>query len=212
MKTVTKRTIAGLAVLVLLGLGSWLYLWMLTNEYTEELHTSNQSIEQLKKQWAEVRKENLTYKAERNKFTDSITGLKVEKGLVEIELNRKVEELKNANSLYKQSRVVKDTARALNICDSIVIKYIPGILSINLQKELLGDSLVEAYEEWTNRQDSIIQFNFNRTDSSLTSQIKEKTEEAKKTKRENRQRDKRLLKAGGIGVAIGVILTLLLGG
>lgn len=212
MKPVSKKTIAVICVVALIGFGAWLYLWLLTNEYTRSDKEKSNSIEVLRKDWAKATNDNLLYRDLFEKLQDTITGLKVEKGQVEIELNRKTEELRQANNRYKSSRQLKDTAKALTICDSIVYTYLPGYFEVDSSLYSIGDSLQEFQGKWVaGLADTVLTIS-DKFRNTIKTQIDEKTEEKKQDKKEARKQKGGLIKAGIFGAAVGVLLTLILGG
>lgn len=212
MTPASKKSIAVICVVALIGAAAWLYLWQLTEEYTRSDEEKSKTIKALRADWGRATNDNLHYRVRFDELQDTIMTLTLEKGLVEIELNRKTEELKQANVRYKSSRQVKDTARALTICDSIVYTYLPDYFLIDSTVHWYGDTLREFQGKWiTGLADTVLKVS-DQLINNLGTQIDEKTEEQKQDKKEGRRRKGELLKVGIFGAALGVLLTLIFGG
>jgi hypothetical protein len=212
MNPTTKNAIAMLVVVIAIGLSAWLYLWQLTNEYTRLDEEKGKSLETLQRQWAKATNDNLLYRHRYSEAQDTIVELTRQIGWVETELGVKKDELRQANARYKNSRQVKDTARALSICDSIVYTFVPAYLYTDSVSEMYGDSLHEFTGKWLVNQNGVIEGGFVTIDSTFQAAITEKTKEKKQDKKENRKRKGEIVKAGFFGAAIGVLLALIFGG
>jgi len=147
----------------------------------------------------------------RNMYTqssDSIMMLKVEKGQVEIELNRANEQLKNSSTNYKEKKRLKDTGSAMLICDSIVYTYIPEQLravdSLSIIDNNLGSLQETSYYNIFSLGDSIAL----RLDTSGR-QLVEAKREGQKPKEEKKASKRRELRAGILGAAVGVLITII---
>lgn len=139
---------------------------------------------------------------------DTIYAITVEKGQVEIERNRLEEKLKASLNNYKEKRVVKDTARAIIICDSIVYTYLPNYINI--------DSISHAYfDTLINFSTGVIGELYSTGDSiglrldTVGKQLIELKKENRQLKSENKVNKRKVLKAGFFGAAIGVLVTLI---
>lgn len=212
MQPVSKNAVVVLSILAAIGLGALICMWLLTDKFDQTYKESNKSIEVLRKDWARATNDNLKYRQAYSDLQDTVMSIRVEKGQVEIELNRKSEELNRANARYKVLRQVKDTASALNICDSIVYTYLPDYLQIDSSVHYLSDTLVGVLGQAVEWQNDIIEGQFSKQDTLYTTQIAAKTEEQKQDKKESKRRKGELLKVGIFGAAVGVLLTLILGG
>jgi hypothetical protein len=212
MKPVSKTAIISIIVIALIGFGAWLYLWLLTEEYIRSDKKKDNSIEVLRKNWAKATNDNLLYRHRYNEAQDTIVQLTRQLGWAEVELGVKKDELKQASAKYKSSRQVKDTARALNICDSIVYTHVPAYMYTDSAYGVWGDSLREFTGNWLVNQNGIIESQSITIDTLYKAQIADKTEEKKQGKKESKKRKGAILKAGFFGAAIGVLLTLIFGG
>lgn len=212
MKPDSKKTISVICVVALIGVAAWLYLWHLGGEYSRSEEEKSKTIKALRADWGRATAENLHYRLRIDEVQDTMMTLKLEKGLVEIELNRKTEELKQANVRYKSSRQVKDTARALVICDSIVYTYLPEYFKIDSSYGFYIDTLQNFSDKWVNGlADSVIKVSDQLVEN-LGTQIDEKTEEQKQDRKEGKRRKGELLKVGIFGAAVGVLIALIFGG
>jgi hypothetical protein len=212
MKPASKNTIAVICVVALIGAAAWLYLWQLTGECTRSDEEKSKTIKALRADWGRATNENLHYRHRIDEIRDTVMGLTLEKGIVEIELNRKTEELKQANARYKSSRQVKDTARALVICDSIVYTYLPDYFTVDSSYGLAVDTLQTFTDKWVNGlADSVIKVS-DQLVKNLGTQIDQKTEEQKQDRKEGKRRKGELLKVGIFGAAVGVLIALIFGG
>lgn len=212
MNPVTKKTIVIISVVALIGTGAWLYLWKLTDEYIRSDEEKGITIKALEFHLQQATDQNSRYHVLFDRLADTIMGLKVEKGQVEIELNRKTEEIKQANARYKSSRQVKDTGRALLICDSIVYTYLPEYFRIDSSQNWYVDTLQTFTDKWiTQLADTTIKVS-DQLIENIGTQIDERTEDKKENKKQGKRRKGELLKAGIFGAAIGVLLSLIFGG
>lgn len=211
MQPVSKNAIVALTILAAIGLGALICMSLLTDKFDQSYKESNKSIEVLRKDWARATNDNLKYRQAYSDLQDTVMSILVEKGQVEIELNRKTEELNRANARYKVLRQVKDNASALNICDSIVYTYLPDYLQIDSSVQLYNGALETTLSQAVEKQNSIIEEQFNKQDTTYRIQIAAKTEEQKQDKKESRRRKGELVKVGFFGAAVGVLLTLILG-
>jgi len=211
MNPVSKNAIALICVVALIGFGAWLYLLQLSEEFNRSDKEKTKTIEALRKDRASAIATNAKYRQGYAVMQDSVMMLTVQKGQVEIELNRKTEELKQANARYKSYRQIKDTASALQICDSIVFMYVPTYLTTDSLVQLFSDSVRGLTSGWVERQNSIIETQFDKQDSALKAQIADKMQEQKQTRKESRHRKGELLKVGVFGAAVGVLLAMIFG-
>lgn len=139
---------------------------------------------------------------------DTVYTLRVEKGQIEIEKNRLEEKLKNSSNSYKENKQVKDTAKAIQFCDSIVYTYLPHYFEIDSTLSLFVDSTENYYaHKWESLYiiGDTIANRLTFTDSLALSFKKENI----KLKAENKVNKRKVLKAGFFGAAIGVLVTLI---
>lgn len=123
-------------------LGSWYYLSSLYEE-KENLYQTNQLINSnLIKREMQVNdlKDSIT------QLKDSIFALQVQKGQVEIELNRSSTQILNLIKGYKEAKTINDTIMQLKNCDSLIVQSIPDYAAINRIRNAIIDSLLSKQE------------------------------------------------------------------
>lgn len=201
----SNKTFSIIWIVTLIGVGAWLILWLLTYRHTD---TKGETIESLRRDSARAANENSIYREKYDSLQDTIAQLTRQTGWLEMELGAKRDELQQANARYRGSRQIKDTARALSICDSIVYTYAPSYLAIDSSTHVYSDSVSTVLGQAVERQNNVIELQFNKQDSIFATRISEE-KEAKKNRRHNRRE---LIKAGTFGAAIGVLIALIFGG
>lgn len=207
----TNKALLNGAVIILIGFSCWLYMHVSDNLNAELRKEDQTEILQLRLQRKVDSQQVEKWRKEKAVFEDSVTGLQVQKGQVEIELNRVKEQLNQATANYKEKRTIKDTAKALVICDSIVYQHLPDYFRLDSEQNNYVDTLGALKDNFISRQGALLGVTLIKADTLLGSLIEAKednvkTKSDKATKKEQR---KKIWGAGVIGAAIGVILVTL---
>jgi len=198
-----------ICLIILIALSAWAYLYRITDEYTRSYDQNKIEVAQLRKNKKADSLKIIEYRRDRDLFSDSLMGVLVEKGQAEIELNRKTEELNQAKKRYKQLRELKDTASAINTCDSIVYTYIPAYQLIDSTVNDYNDSAINLATGQLKKRDDIIELDYDKANKAYEAHIKYKMSDLADKKTKNRQQKKAILKAGLLGVVVGLIIGLL---
>jgi len=151
------------------------------------------------------------YRAEKERLFDTLMSYKVENGRLSIELNRKTEELLQANKRYAKQRQEQQVEKALSICDSIVYTYIPDYLAVDTTLRNSTDSLTNKYSGWVDYQAKVIDssiLRINNLSNGLETSIKDNATKEVSNKKQER---KRLISWGVVGAAIGALIAVIFG-
>ncbi len=212
MNPVSKTTTTILIIACLAGLVGWGYLWVQSSRIIDDNTSKQAALDSLQKEYTAFKNDRDVFMIERDKARDSIMQLKVEKGQVEIELNRKKTELQQVSTKYSKLREESKVTEALNICDSIVYTYVPEYMRLDSVHGERVDTLLSFTNKYIDSLDSNIDLLYNNVDSTYQiAIIDKKAEEVKRKKAEKTERKKRIT-AGVVGAAIGVLLTFIFGG
>lgn len=117
------------AIKIIIGLicaiaAIWFCLWLTSpnDDTRKDIYYSQSVIDSLAL-------ENEYAKSERDKFKDSLFGLHVEKGFLEVQLNKSKSELDRLLTKHDHAKIIHDTTEIVQNCDSIIAelkgRYIP---------------------------------------------------------------------------------------
>lgn len=147
-------------------------------------------------------------------LNDSLIRYRTEKGYLEIELNKKKQQVKSGVNNYKQAKENKDTIRAIIEADDVFLNVLPEYLEIDGKLIQVNDSTSFIVDNLLNVKDNVIN-DVQAANNSLAgdllkcqqekAQLKHQNDIVKSDKKKNR-RDK--VFAGLIGGAVMFVLTL----